>query len=226
MFYSKNPMSKRKIYQFLRDLTKNNSKEWMDANRSYYQEAKGIWVEEVEAILQRLSQHDSSFAALNPKRTIMRINNNRMFHPDRPIYKDNFAFSPTGKDAPALYVHVSPSESFLGGGIYRPESKILKQIRAGIDFDGERLQQIIDQKSFQDFFGGLSEDPEMLKTSPKGYSVEHQNIELLRRKSFAALRPFSQAEFIADDFVDLVEQAYLELKPLNDYFAQAMSVDA
>ena len=30
-------MSKRKIYEFLRDLSENNSKRWMDANRDRYE---------------------------------------------------------------------------------------------------------------------------------------------------------------------------------------------
>lgn len=175
-------MNKRKIYQFLRDLTENNSKEWMDEHRNRYHEAKEIWLNEIGHILERLSKYDLRYTKIQPRECIMRINNNRMFHPDRPVYKDNFAFSPPSEGATALYVHVSPSESFLGGGMYRPDNDTLKKIRGAIDYDGENLIKIVDSKSFRDFFGGLSSDPDQLKTSPKGYDQDHRHIEFLRRK--------------------------------------------
>lgn len=217
-------MSKRKIYDFLRDLTDNNSKEWMDENRDRYHEAKGIWLDEIAKILDRLAEHDPIYEKIKPKDTIMRINNNRMFHPDRPVYKDNFAFSPSGKDDPALYLHVSPSESFVGGGVYHPDNKTLKQIRGAIDYDGAELLKITQKKSFQGFYAGLDEDPDKLKTSPKGYDQDHEHIELLRRKNFTATHRLTQQEVISDELVDLVEQAYLEIKPLNDYLKRAMEV--
>ncbi|HKK73976.1 MAG TPA: DUF2461 domain-containing protein [Saprospiraceae bacterium] len=217
-------MNKRKIYQFLRDLSENNSKEWMDENRERYHEAKEIWLEEISNILKRLSKHDAHFTRIKPKDTIMRINNNRMFHPDRPVYKDNFGFSPPDMEGGTLYLHVSPKESWIGGGLYRPDNDILKSIRAAIDYDGEKLLEIIHADSFQDFFGGLTEDDQKLKTSPQGYTQDHRHIELMRRKNFAAIHPLTQKEVVGDDLVDIVERAYLELKPLNDYFERALLV--
>lgn len=132
---------KRKIYQFLQDLTANNSKDWMDENRERYHEAKDIWLEEIDLILQRLAYHDARYGKLRPKDCVTRINNNRMFHSDRPVYKDHFAFSPSGKDEPALYLHVSPKESFIGGGIHNTENKVLKSLREAIDYDGVRTAE-------------------------------------------------------------------------------------
>lgn len=215
---------KRKIYQFLRDLTANNSKDWMDENRERYHEAKDIWLEEIDLILQRLANHDARYGTLRPKDCVTRINNNRMFHPDRPVYKDHFAFSPSGKDEPALYLHVSPKESFIGGGIHNAENKVLKSLREAIDYDGEELLKITSKQPFQGLYGGLAADPNQLKTSPRGYDQEHRHIELLRRKSFTGIRHLTQKEIVSDDLVDIVEQAYLAVKPLNDYLARALSV--
>lgn len=219
-------MSKRKIYSFLRDLTDNNSKEWMDANRKRYHEAKDIWLEEVVQILKRLSKYDPLMEKMNPKKTIFRIVNNRMFHPDRPVYKDNFAFSPSAKEDPSFYVHLSPKESFVGGGYYRPDNTQLKKIRAAIDYDGEAFLKMVYKKSFVDFYGGLSEDPDQLKTSPRDYSADHRHIELLRRKNFVAIRPLRQKEVVSDDFIDILEKAYVELQPMNAYLKNAVDFEA
>lgn len=219
-------MNKRKIYTFLRDLSDNNSKEWMDEHRDRYHKAKDIWLNEIQLILDRLAKHDARYASIRPKDTIMRINNNRMFHPDRPVYKDNFAFSPSGKDEPTLYVHVSPQESFVGGGLHHPDNATLKKIRAAFDYDGGQFRKIVEASSFQEFFGGLAEDPDKLKTSPQGYDQDHEHIDLLRHKNLTAIRSLTQKEVISDELVDIVEQAYLELKPFNDYLARAMTVEA
>jgi uncharacterized protein (TIGR02453 family) len=217
-------MNKRKIYQFLRDLTENNSKEWMDEHRDRYHEVKEIWLEEVGNILDRLSTYDMALSKVRPRDTIMRINNNLLFHPDRPVYKDNFGFSPPANNVSGLYVHISPSGSFVAGGLYHPGNEKLKKVRGAIDYDGEKLIEIVESDSFQEFFGGLSSDPEKLKTSPKGYNQDHRHIELLRRKNFVAHHSLTQKEVVSDEFVDIVERAYLELKPLNDYLERALTV--
>ncbi|GLR17552.1 DUF2461 domain-containing protein [Portibacter lacus] len=215
-------MSNKKIYDFLRDLTANNSKEWMDENRKRYHEAKDIWLEQIAQILKRLEKYDERMASIKPKDTIMRINNNRRFQPNLPVYKDNFGFSPVGMSEPSFYIHISPSGSFIGGGLYRPDKETLKKIREAIDYDGEKLLEITQQSSFTSYYGGIGEDQEMLKTSPRGYSEDNKNIELLRRKSFTAIRNITPKEVASKDFLDLVEEGYKELIPFNAYLKQAV----
>ncbi|WP_235297394.1 DUF2461 domain-containing protein [Portibacter marinus] len=219
-------MNNRKIFDFLRDLQENNSKEWMDENRDRYHEAKEIWIDQCAAILDRLAKIDPKYGKIEPKSTIMRINNNRMFHPDRPVYKDNFAFSPGEMSDPALYVHVSPNGSFMGGGLHHPDNKTLKKIRAAIDYDGEELLKILQEDKFQQFYGGLSEDPDQLKTSPRGYSEDHQHIELLRRKNFTAIHSLTQKEVNGSDFTDIVERGFKIIQPFNAYLKKAIDFEA
>lgn len=219
-------MSKHKIFDFLQGLRENNNKEWMDENRRLYHEAKDIWLEEVAVYLKRLAQHDPTIENLSPKKTIMRINNNNMFHPDKPTYKDYFGFDPyKGKNRPAFYVHLSPSGSFLYGGLWRPEPDALKKMREAIDYDGDELKKIVEQKSFQDFFGGLEPDAEALKTSPQGYSSNHKHIDLLRRKNITVIRPLSKEEIIREDFVNTVEQGFIEMAPFLAYLRQAVEFE-
>ncbi|MFT6000491.1 MAG: hypothetical protein ACI81P_002952 [Neolewinella sp.] len=219
-------MSKHKIFDFLQGLRENNSKEWMDENRQRYHEAKDIWLEEVAGFLKRLSPHDSTIEKLSPKQTIMRINNNNMFHPDKPTYKDSFGFDPyKGRNRPAFYVHLSPSGSFLYGGLWRPDSDALKKMREAIDYDGEELMKIVGKKSFQNFFGGLEDDYEALKTSPQGYSSDHKHIDLLRRKNTTVVRRLTQEEVIRPDFIDTVERGFVEMAPFLGYLRRAVEFE-
>ncbi len=219
-------IDKKYIFDFLRDLKNNNSKEWMDAHKDRYLNAKDRWMEEVALILERLTKHNPFFAQFEAKHTVMRINNNRMFHPDKPIYKDHFAFSPSLKTHPIAHIHITAglSWSFLGGGLWAPEKSVLKQVREAIDYDGEALLKIIGQKEFQKIFGGIAEDPKRLKSAPKGYSRDHRHIDLLRYNNLTAQVPLTEEMVISDHFVDFVEEAYLVLQPLNDYLEKALSV--
>lgn len=210
------------VFDFLVLLSENNSKEWMDDNRQQYHQAKEEWIETLKTVYLRLAQYDPHFEHIEAKKTVMRITNNRMFHPDRPVYKTNFAASPFKVEVSAIYIHVSPFGSMIGAGLYKPDSTTLKKIRDAIDYDGDRLQEIIDNKQLQDFFGGLAHDEEMLKTSPRGYSVDHNHIELLRRKSFHVMRELSKKEVIGNNFTDIVEEGYLASQPLNNYLQKAV----
>lgn len=220
-------MDKQYMFDFLADLSANNSKEWMDEHRPRYLNAKNIWLDEIQLILDRLSQHDRIFEHVQAKKTVSRINNNRQFHKDRPIYKDYFTCMPRGSEQkPAFMISVGPNNSFIGGGFHRPDNEVLARIRGAIDYNGEELKAILTTPKFMQYFNGLDEDPQQLKTKPKGYSVEHPHIDLLRRKNFTSIIHLSPKEVVSDNFVDTVEQSYIVLKPFLDYLEQAVSVEA
>ncbi len=220
-------VSKAYIFDFLRDLSNNNSKDWMDDNRDRYHNAKERWLEEIDLILQRLSKHDSFFTLFKPKDTVSRINNNRRFNKDRPLYKDYFNCMPMSGDDNFARIAIAAgiSWSFIGGGLHSPDKENLDRMRAAIDYDGEVLKEILDKKEFQDFFGGLAEDKHELKTAPRDYDINHKHIDLIKRKNFTATTNLAQKIVVSDSFVDYVEEAYLILRPFTDYVARALTVE-
>ncbi|MDP5140053.1 MAG: DUF2461 domain-containing protein [Spirosomaceae bacterium] len=217
---------KEYIWNFLADLEKNNSKEWMDENRQRYNSAKQYWLDEVASVLKRLSAHDSSFEQFQPKDIITRINNNRMFHPDKPIYKGHFSCSPAGKadELTKVFFAFGPEFTMIGGGLYRPDNKALKSIREAIDFDADGLTKILNDKKLIEVTGGLAEDENKLKTSPKGYSNDHPHVDLLRYKSFTAQYTPLKKDIINADLATEVERVYLAIQPLVNWLQKAISV--
>lgn len=196
----------------------------MDANRKRYHEVRDWyigWLNEMDVLL---GQVDSGYFSTSGKKAINRINNNLMYHPDKPIYKDHFgAGLDKAPNTGDFYIHLGTNESFIAGGFYRPPSKILKSVRDAIDYNGEEFKKIIEKKSFQEMFGGLTED-EMLKTSPKGFSQDHEHIELLRHKSFAVMHPVTQKEVQHGNFKEKVVEVYKEMLPFRRYLNKAISV--
>lgn len=218
-------MSFHKLYTFLRELQKNNSKDWMDANRSYYHEVRDWYIGWLDQMNLKLAEIDNEYTDTPGKKAINRINNNLMFHPEKPTYKDHFG---AGLDQESkqgdFYIHLGTSESFIAGGYYHPSNKILKSIRDAIDYDGEEFKKILHKKSFKETFGDLMEDDDKLKTAPQGYSQDHRHIELLRYKSFAVQHDVTQKEVIHDDFQEKVIEIYKEMLPFRRYLNRAVSV--
>ena len=179
------------LFTFLDGLTANNSKEWMDANRPTHKSLRQFfigWLDEMNVVLAR---HRPDYHHLAGKRAIMRINNNLMFHPEKPIYKSHF-----GADLDKVpgktffYIHIGQSESFVAGGQWLPEMPILSSIREAIDYDGDRLKEILAARDFVKAFDALDPDHQ-LKSAPKGYTRDHQHIDLLRMKSFTVTHHFT-----------------------------------
>lgn len=173
----------------------------------------------------KLAKVDPDYTHTTGKQAINRINNNLMYHPNKPIYKDHFG---AGLDQETkqcdFYIHLGTSESFIAGGFYKPETSILKSIRQGIDYNGNEFKTILNKKGFKDLLGELIHDGDSLKTAPKGYSQEHEHIDLLRRKTFAVQANLTQKEVMSADFDDQVIKIYKEMLPFRNYLNKAVSV--
>ncbi|MBK7866451.1 MAG: DUF2461 domain-containing protein [Ignavibacteriales bacterium] len=216
-------MNTKLVLEFLRDLSSNNSKQWMEQNRNRYTEVRNMWMTEVEMFLRSLAIFDERLEMVQAKDTVHRINNNRRFQPDKPLYKDNFTFTPFMKIAPAsFHLSISPGNSFVGGGLYRPPSDILAKVRGRIDRDGELLEEILNESEFSSFYGGLGLQEEALKSAPLGYAKAHPHIDKLRMKSFVVMKRLSDRVVIETDLLELVENSFLISKPLIDYLNLAI----
>ncbi len=217
-------MSFYKLFEFLRDLNRNNNKEWMDEHRKEYHEVRDFYIEWLNQMDIKLGQIDPEYSPTTGKQAINRINNNLLFHPNKPVYKDHFgAGLDKEKGKGDFYIHIGINESFVAGGFYKPEKKKLDSIRAAIDYNGEEFKKILNKKSFIDTLGGLMEE-EKLKTSPKGYSQDHEHIDLLRNKSFVVLHNLTQKEIMQDDFQNKLINIYKEMLPFRNYLNHAVTV--
>lgn len=212
------------ILLFLRQLAANNNKEWMDANRSQYQQARAVFQGLVADLLLQMVELEPEMGSLRPQDCIFRQNRDIRFSANKSPYKIHMAayFAVGGKksEGPGYYLHLQSGESFVGGGIYWPSAERLKKIRQEIDYSGQELEAIVDAPSFKKHFGEI--EGEKLKTSPKGYSRDHPYIELLRMKSFIAGRPLSDQEISSPDLRTKVMESFRLLKPMNDFLTRAV----
>lgn len=211
--------------KFLEALAANNSKEWMDANRNWYQEAKEIFIHFTDHLIQGMQPFAPEVSGLKGKDCIFRINRDVRFSQNKSPYKTNFgaAISEGGRhsDNPSYYFHLQPHDSFTGGGIYMPGGEMLKKIRQEVDYNPEELKNITEGKGFREVFGEIK--GEKLKTAPKGYPKDHPNIEFLKLKSFIVMKRLTDEDVTSEGFGEQVIEYFRIMKPFNDYLAVAVS---
>lgn len=197
----------------------------MDENRNYYYEVRDFYIDWLNKMDLKLAEIDPDYTHTTGKQAINRINNNLLYHPNKPIYKDHFG---AGLDQETkqgdFYIHLGTSESFIAGGFYKPKSSILKSIRQAIDYNGDELLEILNKPSFKKLFGTLIDDGDSLKTSPKGFNQDHKYIDLLRKKTFAVQNDLTQKIVTSDEFEERVMVIYKEMLPFRAYLNQAVSV--
>lgn len=217
-------MDFKEAFDFLRDLDGNNSKSWMDANRKRYLKVRDAYIVWLDKLDRRLMDLDPFYYPTPGKKAINRINNNLMFHPTKPVYKDHFGATldrlPNTGD---FYIQIGIHECMLAGGFWRPEPKVLRSIREALDYDGEELKRIMARSSFRETFGGLEED-EKLKMAPKGFSNGHPHMDLLKNKTFAVKHSVTEEEVLQTDFMERVIAVYLEMLPFRRYLNKAVTV--
>ncbi len=196
----------------------------MDANRKWYKSLREEFIIWLDKLDYEVAQMDDDYYPTPGKKGINRINNNLMFHPNKPVYKDHFgAGLDKAPDSADFYIHIGLSECLLAGGFWRPHPKVLRSIREGIDYNGEELQAILDKPSFKKMFGELYED-EKLTNAPKGFTNDHPHIDLLKNKTFAVVHELNRNEVLHPDFDNKIKKVYKEMLPFRRYLNEAATL--
>jgi len=216
--------------EFLTNLKANNSKAWFDEHKKEYQKAQGDVLDTVVKLLVGIAGFDPDIAAshLDPKTCIMRINRDIRFSKDKTPYKTNFfAFiSKGGRKSPyaGYYLHVEPGASFIGGGIYMPETAILDQIRREIDASFKEWESIVRDNDLLHCF------PESVKASgklvrpPKGYDSTNPAIDYLKCKDYYTQRFLSDHEVTDPVYITSLSSIFNSVKPLIDFLNRPLSL--
>ncbi len=223
------PIVTTRFFQFLRELRRNNNRDWFTENkRCYEQDVREAAVELVAQLQKPLAK---VAPMLNPIAkghggSVMRVYRDTRFGKDKTPYKTNVGISirhQASKDihAPGVYVHLEPAACFIGAGCWRPERKVLAAIRSAIDSDPKAWKRVKDNKTFSREFTFVGES---LKTAPRDYPKDHPLIEDLRRIDFIATAPLSEAEVTSDKITAIMVDRIKQAKPLMKFLCDAIEI--
>lgn len=187
-------MIMEQVINFLRELRRNNNREWFEAHKGHYKQVQAEVERFTEELIEGISSFDDSVRGLSVKDCTYRIYRDTRFGLDKTPYKTHIGIfvSPGGKKSgnSGYYVHLEPPTekgevppvNSLGGflltsGIYMPEPSVLHSIREDICYNGEEFAKAIDKApGFS-----LSQDNK-LKRLPVGFPADCQYAEYLKLK--------------------------------------------
>ncbi len=217
------------LFQFLRDLEKNNDREWFSANKTRYvdnvQEPALEFILDFGSRLAKISPHFTADARVQGG-SLFRIYRDTRFSKDKTPYKTNTGMHfrhEAAKDvhAPGYYIHLQPGECFAGAGLWRPESKVAYAIRGKIDAEQAAWKKATQAKRFTDRWQ-LTGD--RLTRPPRGYDADHPLIEDLKLKDFLGSTKLTQKQVTAATFVDEFAEMCKAATPLMKFLCEATGV--
>jgi len=208
-----------KTFEFLNKLTVNNNREWFNENKNLYTESQENVISFLEALINEMSGFDEELGKIDAKKSLFRIYRDTRFSKDKIPYKTNFGASlgmGKGSQKGGYYLHLEPGKSFLAGGIYMPESSILKEVRKEISLYGDDFLKIINNKDFKKYFPELDQD-DKLKKVPQGFEKEDPMGEYLKLKSFIVVYNLKDEEVLDNNAAKNLTKIFKAMKPFNDF---------
>jgi uncharacterized protein (TIGR02453 family) len=188
----------------------------VDNTKSFWEKHKSVYADSVKAPMIALCD---ALAGEFGTAKIFRPYRDVRFAKDKTPYKTHQgAFVRVG-EATGWYVEISPRGVRTGAGFYEASSARIAAYREAVDHDrfGPELAQILQTLRSRDFeVGG-----DRLKTSPRGYSTDHERIELLRHRSLVVGHQLGFEPVIhTPELLDLVRDDWRTLKPLVEWVAE------
>ncbi len=206
---------------FLEKLKNNNDREWFTEHKKEFKKHEGDLKDFFTIVMNQLEIHDQI-----EKMKMFRIYRDVRFSKDKTPYKSHFAasFSRLGaKNRGGYYVRIKPGETFIATGFWGPEKEDLFRIRKEFELDASEFRDIINEKSFKKIWGELQ--GEAVKTAPKNFDRDHDNIDLIRRKQFIFRRNFTDEEVLFPGFIDEIDTSFQAIRPFFDFMGDVLTTD-
>ncbi|MDC6364634.1 MULTISPECIES: DUF2461 domain-containing protein [Flavobacteriaceae] len=206
---------------FLKELSKNNNKEWFHEHKTTFKAHEADVKSFFENIQEHLNQHDEI-----EKMKMFRIYRDVRFSKDKTPYKTHLAasFSRLGAHLRGgYYIHIKPGESFLATGFWEPNKEDLFRIRKELEMDASDFRNVINEPSFKKTWGDLV--GEGVKTAPKGFSKEHPDIDLIKKKQFIFVKNFTDKEVLSSSFLSEVDNAFKAIRPYFDLMSDILTTN-
>ena len=209
-------------FNFLTELKQNNNRDWMQEHKNRYLANEKMLKTFYSEIEKGLNETDKI-----AKIKIFRINRDLRFSLNKTPYNvhRSVSFSRAGQQRRGgYYLRLEPGNSFLAGGFFDPSSADLLRIRKEFEVDSSEIREILNNPSFKHSFGGFS-DEDAVKTAPRGFDKDHENIDMIRLRKYVVRHSFTDAEVFSADFLEAVLHKFRDLRPFFDYMSSILTTD-
>jgi uncharacterized protein (TIGR02453 family) len=209
------------IFTFYKDLDKNNNREWFESHKPRFKALESEVKDFNEIVKFGLEETDDI-----EKIKMFRIYRDVRFSKNKTPYKTHFGVS-FHRKKPNLrgsyYMHLAPQNSFIASGFWNPNPMDLLRIRKDLEMDAQELRDVITDFTFKKVWGELQGD--LVKTSPKGFNIDHPNIDLIRHKQFLFIKRFDDKSVLSSDFQKEVIKSFTAIRPFFDLMTNVLTTD-
>ena len=209
------------IFTFYKDLDKNNNREWFESHKPRFKSLESEVKDFNEIVKFGLEETDDI-----EKVKMFRIYRDVRFSKNKTPYKTHFGVSFLRKKPNlrgSYYMHLAPQNSFIASGFWNPNPIDLLRIRKDLEMDAQELRDIITDFTFKKVWGELQGD--VVKTSPKGFNIDHPNIDLIRHKQFLFIKRFDDKSVLSSDFQEEVIKSFSAIRPFFDLMTNVLTTD-
>ena len=211
--------------KFLKELSANNNREWFQQNKAKYEASQDEMVAFADSLLTEMNKVDV-IATSSGNRSLHRIYRDVRFRKDKTPYKTNRSgfFTRDGAERRGgYYFHISPKETFIMGGFFGSNAEDLLHIRNQISAYSDPLRQVLASDEFKNTFGTLQ--GEQLKSSPRGFPKDHEEIDLLRYKQFIVRKDFTKKEVLSKGFHVTMAAGLSAMLPFFEVMTDYLTTD-
>lgn len=213
--------------KFLNKLSKNNKREWFEANRDLYSsdflEPAIQFVVEMGGKLSRLSTEIHSIPKID--KSIFRIHRDVRFSKNKEPYKTNmglYFWEGPGKkmEGSGYYFHLEPKRFGIGAGMYMFTKDSLKKFRDTVADPGrgKELASIVKQITKRGLYTVSGKN---FKKTPRGYDPESKYAEfLLYDGIYAWYDGMNFNELKKGDAVETVFKRFKDMAPLHEWLVK------
>ncbi len=210
---------------FLKNLSKNNNRDWFNAHNDQYLQAKENAELFVDGLIKTMNTHDH-IETPSGRKSLYRIYNDVRFSNDKTPYNPRFA-GYMKRSKPMLrggyYFWIKPGGTRLGCGFSYPSPEDLRRIRMDILHNHQEWERLLNSRGIRTTFGQMK--GEKVKITPRGFPKDHLAIDLLRYKQFWFEHSFTDQEVLAKDFVIKMNKTFKSIRPFFDYLSEVLTTD-
>lgn len=208
---------------FLANLIENNDRDYMHSMVKEWTACKKDFTDFCGLVMHELHEVDQTIRMEEAKNAVYRQNRDLRFSNDKRPYKTNMSasFSRTGRKFLDAGYHISvrpDNKTIVAAGVWQPNKEILDRMRNMIIRNGDLLREALSTDAIKEAFDGkfgveIMEKEDMLKNGPKGIEKNHPEIELLKFRSFAVTKSFTDEEVVSPGFLEKVMDVFEAVVP-------------
>lgn len=206
--------------KFLRDLKRNNRREWFEARRDVYEaELKQPMLALIEKVTQGMM--DYAPGHIRPaQKSLFRIYRDTRFSADKTPYKTHAAawWTHSGLEKTSgggYYLQVSPEHVVIAAGVYMPPKEQLLAIRTHLREHHAEFKRLIDDKKMRRAME--LHDPLALTRPPKGFLPDEPASEWIRWRQWGIIAHLPAAEALKPALAATVTKHFRLAQPLVDF---------